>query len=118
MVSMMSLISSAFRMGSRSMVEESRSYLNSMKSVSCFDRKSKISCLVWELDDHSLLEQHVDTAEGGLDASRVPVVEHGDIVRETFDEPDLVRSQGCTGGCRNILYPRLMHGDDVGVTLH
>ena len=45
------------------------------------------------LDDHSLLEQHVDTAEGGLDASRVPVVEHGDIVRKTLDEPDLVRGQ-------------------------
>ena len=70
------------------------------------------------LDVHALLQQHVDAAQGSLDACHVAVIEHGDVVREAVDEAYLSRSEGRTRGSNHILDARLVHRDDVGVSLH
>ena len=71
-----------------------------------------------DLDVHPLLQQHVDAAQGGLDAGGVAVIEDGEVVGEAVYQLDLVGGQGRARGGHHVLHAALVHGDDVRVALH
>ncbi len=66
---------------------------------------------------HALLEDHVDTAQGGADARRVAVVDHRDVLREAAQQADLVGRERRAGRCDDVLDTGLVHRDHVGITL-
>ena len=68
-------------------------------------------------DIHSLCQQHVGTAHGGMDACLVAVVEQHDVLREAPQQLDLVDGKGGAGVGYYVLQAALVHGDDVGVAL-
>ncbi|CCZ39624.1 uncharacterized protein BN707_03299 [Bacteroides fragilis CAG:558] len=69
-------------------------------------------------DVHSLFEQHVYTPDRRFDSRHVAVIEHGDIVGETVNQPDLSRCQGRTGRGHYVFHPRLVHRDHVRISFH
>ena len=70
------------------------------------------------LDVEPRLEEHVDTPERRMDTCRIAVVEHGDVTREAFDEPYLRFGQRRTAAGDNVLDTRLVHRDDIHLSLH
>ena len=71
-----------------------------------------------DLDAKALLQQEINPPKGSLDPRLVAVIEDGDIGREASDEPYLLDRQCCTRGGDDILDPRLMHGEHIGIALH
>ena len=69
------------------------------------------------LDVHPLFEQHVDASQGGLDAGRVAVVEHRQVVGEAVYHLDLLRGECRARRGHHVLHPALVHGDDVRIAL-
>ena len=67
---------------------------------------------------HTLLQQHIRTTHGSMDASLVTIVEQHDIGCEAVQQAYLIVAQRRTRVGHDILQATLMHGDDVGITLH
>src|SRR5574344_1045446 len=70
------------------------------------------------LDIHTLCQQHVSTSHGGMDTGLIAVVEQNDVGCETVQQSDLVYTQCRTRIGYHILQSALMHGYDIGITLH
>ena len=63
-------------------------------------------------------QEHVDTSQRRMDTGSVSVVQHGDITREPFDQPYLRLGQSRTSTCYHVLDTRLIHRDNVQLSLH
>ena len=70
------------------------------------------------LDVHALLQQHVGTTHGCMNTSLITIVEQHDIGGEAVQQAYLVDAQCSTTVGHDILQATLVHGDDVGITLH
>ena len=65
---------------------------------------------------HALLQDHVDTAQRGVNARRIAVVDHRDILRKAVQQAYLLRRKRRAGRRHDVLDPCLMHRDHVGVS--
>jgi len=72
--------------------------------------------------DHFHLEpffqQHVYTPDGSPDPGIVPVIKHGDLLCETFDQPDLFNGQRCPRRGDNVRDSGLEQRDDIRIALN
>ena len=65
---------------------------------------------------HALLQDHVDTAQRGVNARRIAVVDHRDILRKAVQQAYLLRRKRRAGRRHDVLDPCLMHRDHIGVS--
>ena len=61
------------------------------------------------LDTQALGKQHVDASQRCVDACRVAIVEHGDVIGKTMDGTNLSLGERCATRCHHIFNARLMH---------
>ncbi|MPM87552.1 hypothetical protein SDC9_134651 [bioreactor metagenome] len=69
-------------------------------------------------DVHTLFEQHIDTADGSLDARHITVIQYRNVVGETMNETNLSRRKRSSRRRNHVFNARLVHGNHVGVTFH
>ena len=65
---------------------------------------------------HALLQDHVDTAQRGVNARRIAVVDHRDILRKAVQQAYLLRRKRRAGRRHDVLDPCLMHRNHIGVS--
>jgi hypothetical protein len=68
-------------------------------------------------DVHALRKEEIDSPQGSLDAGRVSIIKDRDIGRIAFDEAYLLGSEGSSAGGYGVFNARLVHRDNVDVTL-
>ena len=70
------------------------------------------------IDVEPFLQEHIYTAQRGVNTGGVAVIEHRNITREPLNQPYLRLRQRRSATRHHILDPALVHGDDVHLTLH
>ena len=68
-------------------------------------------------DIHAFFQQHVNPSDRGFDACYVTVIEYGNVVGETMNQTNLPRSQCGSRRGDYVFYARLVHRDNVRVSL-
>ena len=69
-------------------------------------------------DVEPFFQQQVNTPDGCFNSGRVTIVEHRYIFGKAVNKSYLTRRKRCARRCHHILDATLMHGDNVGITLH
>ena len=67
---------------------------------------------------HTFRQNHIRSTQGGMDARRITVVEHGDVLRVTLDEADLLHCQRGAAAGHHILDADLVHAQHVEIAFH
>ena len=67
---------------------------------------------------HALLKQHIGTPQCRLYACLVAIVEQHDVLGEAVQEVNLMFGESCARISHNILNATLVHGNDIGISLH
>ena len=76
---------------------------------------------IWQeehLHVHLLLQEHVGTSQGGMNTSGITIVEQHDIIGKAVQEANLVHTQCRSRVRHHVLDATLVHGDDIGISLH
>ena len=62
-----------------------------------------------DTDVHTFFENHIGATEGGVNASGIAVVEHGDVLGVTANHADLFGRQRGARTCNHVFDASLMH---------